>query len=178
MDESILLTHSDCGHTAQTAIHYHGGRGRTKHMWISDIEAAEWGLAPGLGNVPARIAAIIIAQRALHHTCFPCMRAAVTRAARGMWEPDLYVRPSVARAVARVAALTGGQVTTSPKSPYSHYVTWESGAWRISDHPWPGPPDALIAERCWKIEKGHCHTFIYTARLRPNWLVIVQEVTK
>ena len=99
----------------------------------------------------------------------PCLKCAIAaRTAKlaeflpvgANWSWTVPVRH--ARAVARVAKITGGHISCSPKSD-SLYVTWPTGAWRISNHPWPGRRESLISQHA-----AGPGTFV--ARLTPNWL--------
>ena len=93
--------------------------------------------------------------------CPACRQAQLDKAAGGLFTPALDLQPTAVRAAARVARLTGGRWSRSPKSG-SMYVTWAEGAWRVSDHPWPGCPDSLIRE--------HRAGRWFVARLRADWL--------
>jgi len=99
--------------------------------------------------------------------CLRCQLAADRAASLGtpMDDPARWpVRRAHARAAIRVARLTGGSISRSPKSE-SVYVTWPGGAWRVSDHPWPGRHESLISER----RLGYSRR-TYIARLATGWL--------
>lgn len=104
--------------------------------------------------------------------CCACYHRRAAAMAGGDWA-DATIRPAVIRAVLRVARLTGGRISRSPLSA-SLYVTWPTGAWRVSDHCWPGVESSLIRERV-AIRRGRALCF---ARLQPNWLEVELERVK
>jgi len=98
--------------------------------------------------------------------CMFCILAE-NKARRGAIHPAFaawsFALPDAAlRAVARVAGITGGTISRSPKSQ-SVYVTWTAGAWRVSDHAWPSRwSNPVLTE--------HRAGRFFVARLRPDWL--------
>lgn len=141
MKDLISTTHA-CGCTVQHEIQWDGRRKNARAEAV-DLNERAW---------PEDDA------------CLRC-QVAERRAAIAAIAPhltDMWLDLRSLRAAARVARITGGTISQSPKSK-SLYVTWATGAWRVSDHRWPGRPESLLHQHSAGIRR-------YVARLTPDWL--------
>lgn len=167
MQGTHAYTHA-CGCRREVAVSWDGRR-RSVTAWLLADEARRLGLGEDAGEyqLPPQTYAQVLAERSTPREgpCLRCDLAArrmdLAVLAGGLWEPQWWRQPAVVRAITRIARLTGGTVSQSPKSE-SLYVTWATGAWRISDHPWPGRPESLRHE--------HRAGRWYVARLVADWL--------
>ena len=157
MTADHVITHA-CGHDSTHTIKWDGRRKLVDFLPASGETVCN--------PVTPRREAELLCERTYPPTevCIRCFVAA----RRAIWSPllgpDCYLPclPDVcARAVRRVATITGGHVTMSPKSS-SIYVTTPAGAWRISDHSWPGKPESVRSQR----QRGQW----WCTRLVPDWL--------
>lgn len=167
MTTTHTITHA-CGHTTEHEIAWDGRR-KSVEEYLPDPDRPGYVMARPTRMSPGRAAAVV-AERAYppDEPCLACQRQAHREACERL-APGVDLHPWTflpwLRAAARVARRTGGIISQSPKST-SLYVTWPTGAWRISDHHWPGREASLVSERCLR----HARACPIVSRLTADWL--------